>query len=106
MANKTRPKQVVIRLTDEEFSMLQNKVKRAGSNQQEFCRLAILGKEIKNTDGIKEVVPHLSHIGNNLNQIAKRLNQSNTINTAELSQTLKGCEEIWQLLRQSIQGQM
>lgn len=106
MANKTRPKQVVIRLTEEEFMYLQEQVERAGMNQQEYCRKSILGKEIRNMDGIKEVIPQLGRIGNNLNQIARILNQHSKINTEELSQTLKGCEEIWQLLRQSIQEQM
>ena len=35
----------------------------------------VLEKQIVNTDGIKELLPELKRIGNNLNQIAKRCNE-------------------------------
>ena len=44
-------------------------------NQQQYILSYVLGKEIVNTDGIKEIVPELKRQGANLNQIAKRLNE-------------------------------
>ena len=39
----------------------------------------MLEKQIVNTDGIKELIPELKRIGNNLNQIAKRCNEGGVL---------------------------
>ena len=41
----------------------------------EYILSCVLEKQIVNTDGIKELLPELKRIGNNLNQIAKRCNE-------------------------------
>ena len=73
MANKSRPKQLSFRVSEEEWELLQLKISESGMNQQRYILSCVLGKEIVNTDGIKEIVPELKRQGTNLNQIAKRL---------------------------------
>ena len=73
--NKTRPKQLSFRVSEEEYQQLQEKISESGKNQQEYILSCVLGKQIVNTDGIKELLPELKRIGNNLNQIAKRCNE-------------------------------
>ena len=75
MANKSRPKQLSFRVSEEEWELLQQKISESGMNQQQYILSCVLGKEIVNTDGIKEIVPELKRQGTNLNQIAKRLNE-------------------------------
>ena len=75
MANKSRPKQLSFRVSEEEWELLQQKISESGMNQQQYILSCVLGKEIVNTDGIKEIVPELKRQGANLNQIAKRLNE-------------------------------
>ena len=70
--NKTRPKQLSFRVSEEEYQQLQEKISESGKNQQEYILSCVLEKQIVNTDGIKELIPELKRIGNNLNQIAKR----------------------------------
>ena len=41
----------------------------------EYILSCVLEKQIVNTGGIKELLPELKRIGNNLNQIAKRCNE-------------------------------
>ena len=75
MANKSRPKQLSFRVSEEEYQQLQEKISKSGKNQQEYILSCVLEKQIVNTDGIKELIPELKRIGNNLNQIAKRCNE-------------------------------
>ena len=73
--NKTRPKQLSFRVSEEEYQQLQEKISESGKNQQEYILSCVLEKQIVNMDGIKELIPELKRIGNNLNQIAKRCNE-------------------------------
>ena len=75
MANKSRPKQVMFRLSEEEAKLLQDKIKESGKTQQEYILSAVLEKEILNTDGLKELLPELKRQGANLNQFTKKLNE-------------------------------
>ena len=72
--NKTRPKQLSFRVSEEEYQQLQQKILESGKNQQEYILSCVLEKQIVNMDGIKELIPELKRIGNNLNQIAKLCN--------------------------------
>lgn len=107
MANKSRPKQVMFRLSEEEAEKLQKKVEQSGMSQQDYILKAVLDKPITNTDGIKELVPELKRQGNNLNQIAKKLNEGgyiDYISQYELPKVLKEMREIWQQLKQYLQS--
>jgi hypothetical protein len=119
MANKSRPKQVMFRMSEEEAEKLQTKVEQSGMSQQEYILKAVLEKPVTNTDGIKELVPDLKRVGNNLNQTARALNEIDGALKdsgfysyrkigevlAEAEQNQKELEEIWQLLRQYLQKQ-
>lgn len=105
MANKSRPKQVMFRLSEEEAEKLQRKVEQSGMSQQDYILKAVLEKPITNTDGIKEVVPELKRQGANLNQLTKKLNERGYIDyKQELPQLKKELKEVWQLLKQYLQS--
>ena len=101
---RTRPKRVTVRLTMDEYFALENLVKASGMSQQEYLRNAILENEIVNYDGIKEIIPELKRVGNNLNQIAKALNSGGRYHTG-IVESQKELAEVWQLLRQYLQKQ-
>ena len=104
MANKSRPKQLPFLLTNSERELLQQKISESGMNQQQYILSCVLGKEIVNTDGIKEIVPELKRQGANLNQIAKRLNERGYIDyKKELPTVLDEVKMVWQSLRQYLQ---
>lgn len=106
MANKSRPKQVMFRLSEAEAEKLQRKVEQSGMSQQEYILKAVLEKPVTNTDGIKELIPELKRQGANLNQLTKKLNERGFIDyKQELPQLEKELKEIWQLLRQYLQEQ-
>ena len=104
--NKTRPKQLSFRVNEEEYQKLQERVQESGKNQQEYILSCVLDKKIVNTDGIKELIPELKRIGNNLNQIAKRWNEGGVLpSEAEVREQGEELKQVWQLLRRYLQRQ-
>ena len=104
--NKTRPKQLSFRVNEEEYQKLQERVQESGKNQQEYILSCVLDKKIVNTDGIKEIIPELKRIGNNLNQIAKRCNEGGVLpSEAEVREQGEELKQVWQLLRRYLQRQ-
>ena len=102
--NKSRPKQLSFRVNEKEWELLQRKISESGKTQQEFVLSCVLGKEITNTDGIKEILPELKRQGANLNQLVKKLNERRFIDyKKELPETLGEVRAVWQLLRQYLQ---
>ena len=104
--NKTRPKQLSFRVNEEEYQKLQERVQESGKNQQEYILSCVLDKKIVNTDRIKELIPELKRIGNNLNQIAKRCNEGGVLpSEAEVREQGEELKQVWQLLRRYLQRQ-
>lgn len=101
--NKTRPKQLSFRMNEEEYKLLQEKVAESGKNQQEYILACVLDKSIVNTDGIKELLPELKRIGNNLNQVARRCNEGVLPSEAEVRECREELNEVWQSLRRYLQ---
>ena len=92
MANKSRPKQLSFRVSEEEWELLQQKIAESGMNQQQYILSCVFGKAIINTDGIKAVVPELKQQGANLNHIGQKL-----------SVTLNDLSSVWQSLGAALQ---
>ena len=92
MANKSRPKQLSFRVSEEDWELLQQKIAESGMNQQQYILSCVFGKAIINTDGIKAVVPELKQQGANLNQIGQKL-----------SVTLNDLSSVWQSLGAALQ---
>ena len=104
--NKTRPKQLAFRVSEAEYKLLQEKIAESGKTQQEYILACVLGKPVVNTDGIRELLPELKRIGNNLNQIARRCNEGGALpSTAEVRKHGEELNEVWRLLKQYLQRQ-
>ena len=106
MANKSRPKQVMFRMSEEEAQMLQKKVEESGLRQQDYILMAVLGKKIFNLEGILEITKELKRQGQNLNQLTKKLYEIGYVDYRhELPQLKKELDNVWQQLRQFLQNQ-
>ena len=103
--NRTRPKQIVIRMSEQEFATVKTNVALSGMRQQEYLIRAITNQNICNTDGLKEIVPEIKRVGNNLNQLTKKANEGKIVAANEVQLMKKELDEIWQSLRQFIQKQ-
>jgi len=82
MENRTRNKQLIIRLTEEEKELFNAKMKLAKCrNMNHFVRKCVLEKEIYEVDlePFRELHELLSNATGNINQIAKRVNSTGVI---------------------------
>lgn len=100
--NRTRQIEYKIRLTEEEFQYLQMQKLLSGCrNRRDFILQLARKGVIVNAN---QLYAELSHEGNNLNQIAKRINTlgADQLNDPELHdrlmKTIEELEKLWQSL--------
>lgn len=63
----------------------------------------VVEKHLTNTDGLKQLYPELKAQGNNLNQIAKKMNEGNMVGYDEFRADIKEMTSIWQSVKQFLQ---
>ncbi|MBQ6415206.1 MAG: MobC family plasmid mobilization relaxosome protein [Butyrivibrio sp.] len=103
MQNRKAKVQIIFRVTEEEAEQIKAKVKESGLSQKDYFLKTALGRKIQNTDGVKAILPELKRIGNNLNQVAKHMNEGNYPMIKEVQENQKELAELWQQLRQYLQ---
>lgn len=100
MSNRNRRRSVEIKffVTPKEKEDLDARVKKTGLTRSEFLRRAYTGARIneKPQAEIKDLLSQLSHLGNNVNQIARRENAMGIQASAELLCDVS--EKIYQLI--------
>jgi len=100
MANKTRPKQMILRLTEEEKEKISKKIITSKLTQNEYLLRCAMNKEIIIVEGLKEYSLELKKIGNNLNQLTMLAHQGKVDCGNEVEEIRKELNEVWQQLRQ------
>ena len=70
---------LIFRLSPYERALAINKARRAKISVSEFCRKAVLEKEVKYVEGMDAIVYGLGKIGTNINQIAVAANQGRDV---------------------------
>ena len=104
--NRTRPKQIVIRVSEEELAQIKEKVEQSGKSQQQYIIEALTQSNIVSSSKSGRARGLDFRQGNNLNQIAKKLNENGYVDyKQELPNTMKEVREVWQLLKQYLQKQ-
>ncbi len=83
MKKENRTNLVGVRLTDEEVSRLVRLCEEADLSRSDLVRMALDDVAIYRVDGFKEFTVQLLRCGNNLNQIARVLNQNPTSSIVE-----------------------
>jgi len=85
-----REKSMLLRFTAEELDSLTQKAKRTHYSREEFCRKILNGATVKEapTLDIAHVIMELRRIGYNINQIAKRCNDTGIVDKEALRQSL------------------
>lgn len=100
---KVRNQELRALFTPEETERLKQRMAEAGvCNRSAFIRKMVLdGYIIKlDTSDIREMITLLRHSSNNLNQIAKRLNATNSVYGADIAEMQVKQDEIWELVRE------
>ncbi|NNJ32754.1 plasmid mobilization protein [Lacrimispora defluvii] len=75
-----RTHKISFRVSDYEHKLVQSKVKKSGLRMSDFCRHAVLGKEVRTVKGLDRCSYELNKIGNNLNQLTVLCHQRSVQN--------------------------
>lgn len=105
MANRKRNIQLKIWMNEEEKKLIEYKMSLVPTNQigAYIRKMAIDGYIIyTDTSNIKEFNIELHAIGRNINQIAKRINQTSSIYCEDIEEIKERLEEIWQLQKRTL----
>lgn len=103
---RKQTKNITIRMTEEDYIKLMARVKKSGMKQADFLRKAILNKNIVSINGVEMLIPELKRIGNNVNQIARYMNQVFYVHEDAFKLVAGELRNIWQQLRSFAQGQV
>ena len=100
MANRTRTHRNEFHLNDDEQYILDEKFRLSKmKSKSAFLRKLVLYGFVYDVDysHIREMNAQLGKIGSNLNQIAKRVNTTNTIYKKDMDDIKELMNQIWQL---------
>ena len=102
MENRKRNVQIIIRVTEEERSLIEEKMRQIPTlNLSAYARKILIDGYIITLD-LQEVKGHtaqLQKIGVNINQIAKRINETGRIYADDMNEINRAMEEVWRLER-------
>ena len=95
MANRERQNELKIYLSDDEQYILDQKWKASGmKSKSAFIRHLILYGYVY--EHLREYNTTLARIGNNLNQIAKRMNATGNVYKADVNEVKELMKQVWQ----------
>ncbi len=102
MENRKRNVQIIIRVTEEERALNEEKMQQIPTlNLSAYARKILIDGYIITLD-LQEVKGHtaqLQKIGVNINQIAKRINETGRIYADDMDEIKRAMEEVWRLER-------
>ncbi len=102
MENRKRNVQIIIRVTEEERALIEEKMQQIPTlNLSAYARKILIDGYIITLD-LQEVKGHtaqLQKIGVNINQIAKRINETGRIYADDMDEIKLAMEEVWRLER-------
>ena len=99
MANRERQIQLKFRVTPEERVLIEQKMAQLGTrNMAAYLRKMAIDGYVVNLElpELKEMVSLLRRSSNNLNQLAKRMNETGRIYEADIEDVLENQERLWQ----------
>ena len=102
MSNRTRTIQQQFYVSPEELAMIHERMRLLNvENKSAYLRKMAANGYIINIDttDIKENTAQLQHIGNNINQIVRRMNQTGSLYMADVEEVKKILAEIWKTQR-------
>ena len=99
-----REHRVTIRLTDTEFSIIENAAEQAEMNISEYMRTQTMEGQVNarfeivaDVAEIKKLIGEFGKIGSNLNQIARYFNQGGIISTEMKNEIRKSLRDIYEM---------
>ena len=108
MKKKKRDIQKKFRVNEEENKIIKEKMNKLGTNDfGAYARKMLIDGYIIKTDHIeiRNLIREINKIGVNINQIAKRANETNRVYEDDIKELKGELEEVWQLLKSNLSSQ-
>lgn len=108
MANRKRDIQKKLFVNEEEDKIIKEKMKQLGTdNFGAYARKMLIDGYVVKTDytTIKNLIKEINKIGVNINQIAKRANETNRVYEDDIKELKGELEQVWQLLKSNLSSQ-
>ena len=104
---RKREKAILCWLNEKEYEHLKKQAGTSGLTVSALIRKLIMGQEIRQRPPAEmpELLRQMSAIGNNINQIAVRVNSTNKVYAEDIVNIKEGQDKIWQLLN-SLQSKL
>ena len=105
MENRKRNRRIEIKVTDEEYEFIQEKMLAIGStNLSAYARKMLIDGYVLKTDFsfLKDFIFEIGKIGTNINQIAYRANAFNNIDKTDIEEIKQGQKEIRKILNRDL----
>lgn len=106
--NRERKNQIILRLDDAELMMLNEKVNASKlHSKSEYLRQLIVHGKVYYCDynELSRLNYEIGKIGNNINQIAHRMNSQNHIYKSDIEEIKTLMEKVWQLQKSTLSWQ-
>ena len=104
-ANRVRKVQLNFRVTEREKQLIEERMQEIGTTNREayLRKIAIDGMLVKlEVPELKEIVSLMRRNSNNVNQIARRLNENGRIYEVDITDVQNQQEQLWDMLNSLI----
>ena len=108
MEKRKRDIQKKFRVNEEENKIIKEKMNKLGTNDfGAYARKMLIDGYIIKTDHIeiRNLIREINKSGVNINQIAKRANETNRVYEDDIKELKGELEEVWQLLKSNLSSQ-
>ena len=103
--NRVRKVQLNFRVTEREKQLIEERMQEIGTTNREayLRKIAIDGMLVKlEVPELKEIVSLMRRTSNNINQIARRLNETGRIYEVDITDVQNQQEQLWDMLNSLI----
>ena len=97
-----RTQAVIVRLTDKEKQHLERQAQNAGLKMEPFIRKLIMGADIRPRppDNVAELIRAVNAVGNNINQIARKVNTYDDVCQSDLAEIKNLLADIYRIIKE------
>ena len=102
MQNRARNEQLIVRVTPEERTLIQKKMRQLGTdNFSRYARKILIDGYVIHVDlsNFQKLSAEVNAVGININQIAKTVNATGRVYESEINEVKEKIDEIWRLLK-------
>ena len=100
--NRSRTERLCLGLTPEEKMMITDGARNAGMSRTDFVLNAVEGNRVVVLTDLSLALQELSRQGNNINQIARCLNQRGHVSRETIEKTSQSCQHAYEQLVQFV----